>query len=384
MPERLVDRHPEIRPDDLVASLVPPPRFNDVRFATYRPDPSEPSQTAAVVALGRFAEHVTPGSGRAGRSSGAGTGGGRGLLRIGRRDHGGRATRHGGGTDGGTDGGAGAGSGRPGVYLDGGFGVGKTHLLASLWHAAPAPKAYGTFVEITSLVGALGFARTVDALAGLRLLAIDEFELDDPGDTVLVSTLLTRLVEAGVSLAATSNTQPDDLGAGRFGADDFLREIQGLSSRFEVLRVEGEDFRHRGLPDPPAPVDDDEVTRRARAIAGASEDGFAELCAHLAGLHPSRYGALVDDVELVCLHGVTAVPDQAVALRLVVLADRLYDRSVPVVASGRPFGDLFSPEMLAGPHRKKFQRAVSRLSALARDGGSAGLGVPEGSATAGS
>ena len=25
----------------------------------------------------------------------------------------------------------------PGIYLDGGFGVGKTHLLAALWHAAP-------------------------------------------------------------------------------------------------------------------------------------------------------------------------------------------------------------------------------------------------------
>ncbi|MGI8900939.1 MAG: hypothetical protein ACR2HA_08405 [Nocardioides sp.] len=26
-----------------------------------------------------------------------------------------------------------------GIYLDGGYGVGKTHPLASLWHAAPGP-----------------------------------------------------------------------------------------------------------------------------------------------------------------------------------------------------------------------------------------------------
>jgi cell division protein ZapE len=32
-----------------------------------------------------------------------------------------------------------------GRYLDGGVGVGKTHLLAAAWHAAPAPKAYLTF-----------------------------------------------------------------------------------------------------------------------------------------------------------------------------------------------------------------------------------------------
>ena len=37
-----------------------------------------------------------------------------------------------------------------GAYLDGGFGVGKTHLLASLWHAVPGPKSFGTFVEYTS------------------------------------------------------------------------------------------------------------------------------------------------------------------------------------------------------------------------------------------
>ncbi|WP_240512982.1 AFG1/ZapE family ATPase, partial [Streptomyces griseoruber] len=98
-----------------------------------------------------------------------------------------------------------------GVYLDGGYGVGKTHLLASLWHATPAEpglKAFGTFVELTNLVGALGFQQTVRTLSGHRLLCIDEFELDDPGDTVLVSSLLGKLVEAGVALAATSNTLP--------------------------------------------------------------------------------------------------------------------------------------------------------------------------------
>ncbi|WP_261566304.1 cell division protein ZapE, partial [Frankia gtarii] len=261
-----------------------------------------------------------------------------------------------------------AGMGLPGVYLDGGFGVGKTHLLASLWHSVAGPKAYGTFVELTSLVGALGFATTVQALGGLRLVAIDEFELDDPGDTVLMSTLLTRLADAGVALAATSNTQPEDLGAGRFAAADFLREIQGLAARFDVLRIDGSDYRHRGLPAPPPPCPDAEVAAFAAAFEGASEDGFAALCTHLAGLHPSRYGALVDGVGLVALHGVAPVADQAVALRFVAFADRLYDRSIPIVASGVGLGELFGAELLAGPHRKKYQRAVSRLAALARDG----------------
>ena len=142
-------------------------------------------------------------------------------------------------------------AGPRGVYLDGGYGVGKTHLLASLWHATPAEpalKAFGTFVELTNLVGALGFQQTVQTLSGHRLLCIDEFELDDPGDTVLVSTLLGRLVDAGVALAATSNTLPGKLGEGRFASADFLREIQGLSAHFRAAA-----HRRRGLP-PPRPA----------------------------------------------------------------------------------------------------------------------------------
>jgi cell division protein ZapE len=260
--------------------------------------------------------------------------------------------------------------GRNGVYLDGGFGVGKTHLLASLWHVAPPPKAFGTFVELTNLVGALGFAETVSALASYSLVCVDEFELDDPGDTVLMSTLLERLTEAGARLAATSNTLPGRLGEGRFAAQDFLREIHGLAAHFDVVRVEGEDYRHRGMPGAPPPQDDAAVTGTAERTPGATLDDFPVLLDHLSRLHPSRYGTLLDRVQAVFWRGVTTVTDQATALRLVVLADRLYDRDIPVVASGVPLDRLFSEDMLRGGYRKKYLRAVSRLVALAREGAS--------------
>ena len=244
----------------------------------------------------------------------------------------------------------------------------RSSSTASLWHAAPEPRAYGTFVELTHLVGALGFAQAVAALSGHRLLCIDEFELDDPGDTVLVSTLLSRLVEAGVRVAATSNTLPEALGEGRFAAGDFLREIQGLSAHFDPVRVDGEDYRHRGLPAAPPPLADADVVARTHR-PGASLDAFPALLAHLAGLHPSRYGGLLDGVGLVGLTGVEPVADQAVALRLVVLVDRLYDRDLPVVASGVPLDRVFPEELLRGGYRKKYLRCVSRLTALARQGG---------------
>ncbi|MFD8233783.1 cell division protein ZapE [Streptomyces sp. NPDC059696] len=345
-PLSLCAREPRVPADRLVAEMVPPPRFDSVRFSTYIPDPNQPSQTEAVRVLEGFA---------AGLDSGGSPGSGK------RRLFGfGKAPKK-------------APAGPRGVYLDGGYGVGKTHLLASLWHATPAEpalKAFGTFVELTNLVGALGFQQTVQTLSGHRLLCIDEFELDDPGDTVLVSTLLGKLVDAGVALAATSNTLPGKLGEGRFAAADFLREIQGLSAHFRALRIDGEDYRHRGLPEAPPPYSDEQVTRAAHATEGASLDAFSPLLEHLARVHPSRYGALTDGIKAVCLTGVHPVPDQSTALRLVVLADRLYDREVPVLASGLPFDRLFSDEMLNGGYRKKYFRAISRLTALARDAGS--------------
>ena len=327
--QRLVDRDPAVSPDELLAGFVPPPRFADVSFDSYLPNPQEPSQAAAVAGLRSFVTGMAAPEPK---------------RRIFRR--------------------ASPPELRPGIYLDGGFGVGKTHLLASLHHASPGLSAFGTFVEYTHLVGALGFAAAVDRLAAYRLVCIDEFELDDPGDTVLMSTMLGQLVERGVRLAATSNTLPDRLGEERFAAEDFLREIQGLAAHFDVYRIDGPDYRHRGLPDPPPPAPEAVVQDVA---VGATLDRFDDVLAHLATVHPSRYGRLVEGLAAVHLTEVHPVADQAAALRLVVLVDRLYDRDVPVVASGTSLDRVFTDELLAGGYRKKYFRATSRLIALARE-----------------
>ncbi len=335
-PIQLVRRRPDVADARLLAELAPPPRFADVRFDTYRPDAGQPTQAEAVEVLRRFADDAADPAGQAR------------WWRFGGRHR--------------------AGPDHTGVYLDGGFGVGKTHLLASLWHASAGERAFGTFVEFTNLVGALGFRRAVEGLSRFSLVCIDEFELDDPGDTVLMSRLLRELVDGGVRLAATSNTLPDALGEGRFAADDFRREIQALSAQFRVVRVDGEDYRHRGVPPAPPALAQEDVVAGAQARPGASLDDFGMLVAHLAQVHPSRYGALLDGVSAVCVTGLHPLPGQDVALRLVVLVDRLYDRDLPLLTSGTPVDELFTADMLAGGYRKKYRRAISRLVALAREG----------------
>jgi cell division protein ZapE len=331
--DHLVDRHPTVSPERLIAQLVPPPTFAEVSFDTYRPDPAEPTQAAALGACRQFCDEAL-------------------RRRAGRKKFFGRREA------------------LPGVglYLDGGFGVGKTHLLASAYRQLPDPvehpKAFATFGELTQLAGVFGFLECIDLLADYVVVCIDEFELDDPGNTTLISRLLSQLVERGVSIAATSNTLPEQLGEGRFAAQDFLREINTLASIFTTVRIEGPDYRHRGLPPAPDPISDDDVAERAARTAGSTLDDFDALCAHLATMHPSRYLTLIEGVSAVFITGVHPLDDQNVALRLVSLTDRLYDAGIPVVASGAKLDTIFSDEMLAGGYRKKYLRATSRLLAL--------------------
>ena len=333
-PARLSEVRPAVSPDRLLGDLTPPRHFARASFDSYRADDAYPSQAQAVARLREVAHEIsTPTSWFT-------------RFRFAPK--------------------------KPvAIYLDGGFGVGKTHLLASLAHVVGVhDTAYGTFVEYTNLVGALGFANTVTALGTKKLVCIDEFELDDPGDTVLMSRLLRELADRGIGLAATSNTLPDSLGEGRFAAEDFLREIQALSNRFEVLRVDGQDYRRRATTTNLPGLPDREVARAvaAHGSRAAKLDDFDELLSFLSHVHPSRYGALLDGVDLLGLTGVHPLTDQNEGLRFVVLVDRLYDREVPVVLGCSGLDGLFSPEMLAGGYRKKYFRALSRLGALAGAG----------------
>jgi cell division protein ZapE len=81
---------------------------------------------------------------------------------------------------------------------------------------------------------------------------------------------------------------------------------------------------------------------------------------------------MLEGVSMVHLRDVRPAPDQTVGLRLVAFADRLYDSAIPVVVSGEPLPTLFTEEMLNGGYRKKYLRAISRLTALARDAAKVG------------
>lgn len=322
----IADRHPRTAAAQLVKQMVPPRQFASATFDSYRPDPEFSSQQEAVERMRNLRD--------------AWSGKSRGFFR--------KAPKV-----------------KPGIYLDGGFGVGKTHLLAALWKSMGGRKYFGTFIEYTALVGALGYKEAIDALKGATLVAIDEFELDDPGDTMVMTRLLGELVASGTKIAATSNTPPNALGEGRFAAKDFLREIQAMSDRFEIMRIDGHDYRQRDLDGEAVVTPEAELAELESTREGTvSVDTFDGIIAHLADVHPSRYVDLVRGIDGAIIRNVRVLTDQNEALRFVALVDRLYDAQVRIWASGVAMNDVFADDMLAGGYRKKYMRAVSRLNAL--------------------
>lgn len=341
--DRLIAALPP-RPDveALLREFVPPARFADKHFDNYAP--AHPTQTAARDRLQALGVEMNRPVRR------------RGLLV--RLSGGGRRPAQG-----------------RGVYLDGGFGVGKTHLLAALWHAAPAPKAYLSFDELVHFIGLVGIEAARQAFAAQRLVAIDEWELDDPGNLKLALAFLRGAVAEGVHIAATSNTLPLELGAGRFSQKDFMAEVEELASAFEVVRVEGSDYRHRHFTSNPgsgyfisAPALA-EVAGMARA--GTLYVDFGDLLEGLAKVHPIRYGALVQSMEMLLVRGVSPISSLTDALRWVHFIDTLYDSAVPLRASSHtPLSGLFQPSALLGPYGKKLSRCLSRMEEMLGEGAS--------------
>lgn len=322
---RLADLQPPERIS--VDALVPPPRFDSATFASY--EPRHPNQRQARDELAGFAGEISrpPGFRFPWRRPAPGEG----------------------------------------RYLDGGFGVGKTHLLAATFHAADVDhKRYLSFQELVYLIGVLGMERTRAAFGGCRLLCIDEFELDDPGNTLIVKSFLASFFEAGGHVLTTSNTPPEAQGSGRFNAEDFQREIQSIAARFAVLPVGGPDYREllaRGEL-----LTEDELTERWERTVGAAPwvtATFAELQEFLASVHPVRYRGTLEQIGTLYVRDVRTLADQSSGLRFVHFIDKLYDLDVDLVASGAiDLDDLFDPSYRRSAYQKKYERCLSRLREL--------------------
>src|SRR5690606_20848754 len=95
-----------------------------------------------------------------------------------------------------------------GLYLDGPPGVGKTHLMAAAFNAAPEPRLFVTFDELSAAAGTLGMAGLSSLLASQRLVCVDEIDLRDPANIMLLVSLLRAMLAGTPRIIATANADP--------------------------------------------------------------------------------------------------------------------------------------------------------------------------------
>lgn len=323
---------------DLADELEPPAHFDGATFESYIPEAAYPSQMAARDAVRRFIETI-----------GNSIKGKRWLMRFAKKMEG------------------------KGLYLDGGFGVGKTHLLAAAYHAFTGKKAYLSFQELMFLVGLIRLAGMVHMLAKYDLVIIDEFELDDPANSRIATNLLGQLLDRGASILTSSNTPPGALGEEKFSSEDFRRELGALTNRFMQLRIDGDDYRitHRLFGDASSSWTSDEAqfesivaeyAPNARRTLSLEFDEMEEL---LGSAHPIRVRLALKQFDAVIIDEFGVFDHPHEALRFVYFVDKLYDNNIKLAVFSRVnIADIFHPAIMHGGDTKKYRRTLSRLVEL--------------------
>jgi len=142
-----------------------------------------------------------------------------------------------------------------GLYLYGGVGRGKTHLVDFFYDHLPIKKKmrlhFHRFMQIVheELAKVDGVEDPLKKVADIftnkaQVLCFDEFHVIDITDAMLLGKLLEHLFADGLVLVTTSNFHPDDLYKNGLQRDRFIPAINLLKSHTKLVEMGGDyDYR---------------------------------------------------------------------------------------------------------------------------------------------
>jgi len=142
-----------------------------------------------------------------------------------------------------------------GLYLHGGVGRGKTHLVDFFFERLPIEKKmrlhFHRFMQIVheELAKLDGVSDPLKQVAQIftnkaQILCFDEFHVIDITDAMLLGRLLEHLFSNGLVLVTTSNFHPDDLYKNGLQRDRFIPAIKLLKEHTKVVEMGGNyDYR---------------------------------------------------------------------------------------------------------------------------------------------
>jgi cell division protein ZapE len=251
-----------------------------------------------------------------------------------------------------------------------------------------------------------------DALAKeARLLAFDEMVVSNPADAMILSRLLSHLLEAGVTIVTTSNRPPRDLYLGGLNRELFLPFIDAIERELDVVSLNGPvDYRLERLgcfptwyvPNGPAATEalsaaffrldrlsargprsradrGSEAGRRPDAPRPQEPQGRRRLLVQAAvrrGARSADYLAVARRFHTIIVVGIPVMGPRRrnEAARFVTLIDALYEHKVKLLAAAdAPPAELYRK----GDGAFEFERTASRLVEMQSDdylGAGHGLG----------
>lgn len=295
-----------------------------------------------------------------------------------------------------------------GLYMWGGVGRGKSMLMDLFYETLSVEKKrrahfHEFMMDVHDRLRAARRSEKGDPIppvvasiaAEARVLCFDEMVVNNMADAAILSRLFTGLLDAGVTVIATSNRVPDDLYKDGLNRQLFLPFIDLLKARVDVIGLNGptdyrldrlagartwlvpngreatrelsatffrltdyppEDRAH--VPTEELPVHGGRSVHVPKSLKGVAVFSFKRLCAEARGA--SDYLAVARHFHTVIIVGIPVLgpENRNEAARFVTLIDALYEYKVKLLASADAEPEVLYP---AGDGAFEFQRTVSRI-----------------------